>query len=196
MKLLRLQLLIHLRGAYLDKYMDTQGFHICIRRDTYTPPFTQLCVSWLYTCRSLILKRQEVVHDVQGEKKRRDLTVTSRCACAVCSYEEPGYLHTPCENVPIEDLKGVSVPKIRSSPRPQTRSEFCKEGKPLASWCLAPLNKTATSHTGNKIFFPFIHKYVQITKTIAYTSINSEWHPATFMHVLCSHVFRGRVPAQ
>ena len=25
MKLLRLQLLIHVHGAYLDKYMDTQG---------------------------------------------------------------------------------------------------------------------------------------------------------------------------
>ena len=77
MKLLRLQLLVHLHGAYLDKYMDTQGFHICIRRDTYTPPFTQLCVFRLYPCRSLILKIQEVVHDVQGKKKKKGIRLLS-----------------------------------------------------------------------------------------------------------------------
>lgn len=92
---------------------------------------------------------------VKKKKKKGDQIVTSRCACSVCSHEELGYLHTLCENVPTEDLKGVSVPKMRSSPRPQTHSEFCKEGKPLASWCLVPLNKIATSHTGIQDFFPF-----------------------------------------
>lgn len=56
MKELKLQLLRHLHGAYLDKYMDTQVFYIRIFRDTYTLQFTQLCFPWLYICRSLILK--------------------------------------------------------------------------------------------------------------------------------------------
>lgn len=56
MKELKLQLLRHSHGAYLDKYMDTQVFYICICRDTYTLQFTQLCFPWLYICRSLILE--------------------------------------------------------------------------------------------------------------------------------------------
>lgn len=86
MKLLRLQLLIHLHGAYLDKYMDTQGFHICICRDTYTPPFIQLCVFRLYTCRSLILKIQEVVHDVYGEKKRKGIRLLPPGVPVLCAH--------------------------------------------------------------------------------------------------------------
>lgn len=106
--------------------------------------FTQLCFPWLYTCTSLILKRCGR-YGVQEEKKEGDWIATHRCASSVCTCEDLGNLYALSENVSTRDLEEeIPLTRHRSSPAPQTHGEFSKEGKTLADWCLAPLNKTVT----------------------------------------------------
>lgn len=151
MKELRPQLLIHLHWAYLDKYTDAKGFHICICRDTYTPPFTRPCVSWLYTCRSLVLKRY-VRCDVQKKKKKRRIGLLPPGVPDLCARSKDlGNLHTLGENVPMGDLDGRDVPDNgQTNPRSQMHREFGEEGETLAGRYLVPLNKTVTLHAGTR----------------------------------------------
>lgn len=46
MKELRLQLLIHLHGAYPDKYVDTQGLYICIYTETQPGSHSYASLGW------------------------------------------------------------------------------------------------------------------------------------------------------
>lgn len=174
MKELRFQLFIYLYWVFLDKYIDVEGFYICICRDIYIFSFIRLCVFWLYICRLFVLKRY-VRCEVQKKKKKRRIGLLFLGVFDLCvRSKDLGNLYTFGENVLMGDLDGRNVfDNGQINLRLQMYREFGEEGEILVGWYFVFFNKIVILYVGIRQVFFFIYRYVQINVIIIYIFINS-----------------------